>query len=360
VLVTFLGGDVDRPVVTGCVYNGIQPVPYTLPEKKTQSGIKTRSTPGGEGFNEILFDDEKGGELLSLRAQRDLVETVVKDRRSTVGGSTVTTIGADRKVEIQGADRLEVRGGLVTRVEGPSSAAVGGDSVSACAGNRQTEVAGNDVARIEGGHTVMAKMFSHTLIGHGADEGHGLVYVNGDYRISAAQVLELAASKGIKLVCGESTIELGPKEIRLTAPTLTLKAAAVSCATEDNALQMGETIQLKGKEVKLFSEDASVVLDKDAKIDGALVKLNCGKKRPPPKQDDLNPDEKGDIVFQVKSHVPDDGGEPPILVIATPEGKLIEKQADADGKVTLEGKKGDRFHLVDVRRGKQSLSKRPG
>jgi type VI secretion system secreted protein VgrG len=66
VVVTFLGGDVDRPLITGCVPNAINKPPFRLPEHKTQSGIRTQSTPGGDGFNELMFEDLKGLEQINL------------------------------------------------------------------------------------------------------------------------------------------------------------------------------------------------------------------------------------------------------------------------------------------------------
>src|SRR5690606_2699053 len=62
VIVSFLGGDPDRPIVTGCVYNGSNPTPYTLPDEKTKSTIKTNSSLGGGGSNELRFEDKKGSE----------------------------------------------------------------------------------------------------------------------------------------------------------------------------------------------------------------------------------------------------------------------------------------------------------
>jgi type VI secretion system secreted protein VgrG len=70
VVVSFLDGDPDRPLVTGCVYNAEQTVPYTLPDNRTQSGIKTDSSKGGGGFNEIRFEDKKGEELSRSRRRR--------------------------------------------------------------------------------------------------------------------------------------------------------------------------------------------------------------------------------------------------------------------------------------------------
>jgi type VI secretion system secreted protein VgrG len=359
VLVAFLGGDPDRPVVTGCLYNATHPPPFRLPESKTQSGIRTQSSPGGEGFNEILFDDKKGGELLALRAQRDLVTTVLNDRRTEVSGKQTASIARDREATVRGDDRLDVTGSLTTLVRGGASLSVGGSGSSVYAGSRGTAVAGDDVTRIEGGQTVLVTKFSTLMIGQGGDEANATVAVNGSYRLGAAQEIELSAKKRIRLRCGDSVIEIGPSEIKLSSPTLTLRAEkALSCAGNGNALDLGEAVQLKGDAIKLFSKDGSLVMDDDVKIDGRFVKLNCDKKRPPPRKESDGPEELGEITFRVDPQFESDDKAPITLVIATPDGTTIEKEADAAGEVKLQGKKGGHYVLVDVRKGKHSLSKR--
>src|SRR5690606_27366984 len=71
VAVTFVDGDVDRPIVTGCLYNDANQPPY-LPGEKTKSTIKSQSSPGGDGFNELRFEDAAGSEEIFLHAQKDL------------------------------------------------------------------------------------------------------------------------------------------------------------------------------------------------------------------------------------------------------------------------------------------------
>ena len=92
----FLEGDPDEPLVVGCVYNDKHMPPYDLPGDKSISGVKSNSTPGGSGFNEFIFDDKDGSELVRLHAQNDLESviendesrTVKKDREAEVGKTT--------------------------------------------------------------------------------------------------------------------------------------------------------------------------------------------------------------------------------------------------------------------------------
>ena len=79
VVVIFLEGDPDQPLVIGCVYNDKHMPPYDLPDDKTISGMKSNTTPDGNGFNEFVFDDEDGIELVRLHAQRDLDSIIEND-----------------------------------------------------------------------------------------------------------------------------------------------------------------------------------------------------------------------------------------------------------------------------------------
>jgi type VI secretion system secreted protein VgrG len=89
VIVDFLEGDPDRPLIVGRVYNAEQMPPYTLPGNQTQSGFKSRSSKGGgtENFNELRFEDKKGSEQIFLHAEKDMVVEVENDRNTTIGNN---------------------------------------------------------------------------------------------------------------------------------------------------------------------------------------------------------------------------------------------------------------------------------
>ncbi|HEV2522879.1 MAG TPA: type VI secretion system tip protein TssI/VgrG [Candidatus Acidoferrales bacterium] len=128
VIVDFLEGDPDQPIITGRVYNDKNMPPCTLPDHQTRSGIISRSTPNGSSstFNSIIFEDKKGSELLRIHAERSLTESVEADSREYVGNDRLASIGHDRKTHIKEHDNLHIEGHSRLLIEGDSSIHVQG------------------------------------------------------------------------------------------------------------------------------------------------------------------------------------------------------------------------------------------
>ncbi|MFO7567815.1 MAG: type VI secretion system tip protein TssI/VgrG [Enhygromyxa sp.] len=140
VVVEFIEGDPDRPLITGCVHNGESPTSVALPEAKTQSTIRTRSSPGGAGFNELRFEDAAGGEEIFVHAQRDLREQVGHDRSST--------IGRHRSETIRGSHRQIVHGRQVQVVDQTRSATIRGEETLINEKSRTTTVYGEELLEV--------------------------------------------------------------------------------------------------------------------------------------------------------------------------------------------------------------------
>ena len=142
VVVDFLEGDPDRPLITGSVYNADQMPPYALPGEKTKSTTKTNSSIGGKGFNEIRFEDKKGEEQIFVHGEknadiriksdrrewvgndrhlvvaRDQVEKVERDRHAEVIRDEVVKVGQDRHVTVIGMETVAVQGTHSFKVTG--------------------------------------------------------------------------------------------------------------------------------------------------------------------------------------------------------------------------------------------------
>lgn len=134
VVVTFVQGDVDRPLVLGTVYNAAAPFPFPLPSSATQSGWRTRSTPGGNGGNELQFEDAAGSERIYVHAQRDLEEEVLHDHHSDVTHDRTLRVGGDRYVAVSGNSIQTVEKSHAVTIQGDMILHVVGRHIVQCDG----------------------------------------------------------------------------------------------------------------------------------------------------------------------------------------------------------------------------------
>lgn len=113
VIVEFIDGNPDRPIVTGCVYNGHNPLPYSLPGEKSKSTIKTNSTKGGGGFNEIRFEDKAGSEEIYIHAQKDQTVEILNNLKTTIKNDETRTVQSGNRLTklSSGDDTLELTAG---------------------------------------------------------------------------------------------------------------------------------------------------------------------------------------------------------------------------------------------------------
>lgn len=109
VIVSFLEGDPDQPLITGSVYNGEQVVPYNLPKEQTKSTMKSDSSKGHGGFNELRFEDKKGSEQIFLHAQKDMDWRVKNDAREWIGKDRHLIVKGKQKELVEGDKHLNVK-----------------------------------------------------------------------------------------------------------------------------------------------------------------------------------------------------------------------------------------------------------
>ena len=135
VVVEFLEGDPDRPLITGSVYNNSQMPPYPLPANKTQSGIKSRSSKGGQPahFNEIRFEDKKGSEQVYIHAEKNLDTSVENCESHSVGANRTKTIGHDETTHVK-HNRTETVDHNETVTVGKDILITAGDSITLTVG----------------------------------------------------------------------------------------------------------------------------------------------------------------------------------------------------------------------------------
>jgi type VI secretion system secreted protein VgrG len=164
VLVAFMDGNPDLPVVVGRAYNGTARVPYSLPAEKTLSYWRTSSTPGGEGYSELVFEDKKGAEYVRLRAEKDLHKLVRQDEVESTGASKTTSVGRNRTVTVGGADSTVVgkRQEIVVKdpegMKPPTTVTMEDGKITYSTGTASLTLDGDDIALdAEGSITIRSK-----------------------------------------------------------------------------------------------------------------------------------------------------------------------------------------------------------
>ena len=109
VIVDFIEGDPDRPIITGRVYHGVNKPPYPLPDEKTKSTIKSNSSLGGSGSNEIRFEDKKGSEEVYIHGQKDLILMIENEKHQTIGSDETSNIGSSRDIIVAETNTLKAK-----------------------------------------------------------------------------------------------------------------------------------------------------------------------------------------------------------------------------------------------------------
>lgn len=220
VVVSFLDGDPDRPLVTGCVYNAEQTTPYGLPAAQTRSTVKSNSSKGGGGWNEVRFEDKAGEEELYLRAQKNMTVEVLDSQSVTVGNQRSAVIrNKDDLLTVQKGNRtIEVSAG---------------NEKHTVKGTRTLEIGGNEKHTNDADYTGQVK-------------GTYTLHVDGNLVIQAGGSVTIKAGAGISMTAGTS--------IDNTAgTTLTNKAGTVltSKAGAEQEIDGGGLVIVKGGLVKI-------------------------------------------------------------------------------------------------------------
>src|SRR5690554_3112321 len=180
VLVSFLEGDPDQPLVSGCLYNSAHPVPCELPEHKTRSLFKSLSSPGGNGFNELRIEDKAGEEQIFIHAQRDWGQNIQHDQRTRVGNERHERIEAnrytknlaeehhrthaDRRTEIKADDHLTVASNQHVKL-GQGQFIEAGQEIHLSSGMKVVLEAGSEITFKVGGSFVKLDPGGVTLVG---------------------------------------------------------------------------------------------------------------------------------------------------------------------------------------------------
>lgn len=200
VIVDFLEGDPDQPIIVGRVYNAECMPPYELEANKNLSGIKTLSTKGGEGFNELRFDDKKGEEQIFIHAERNFDVRIKKDRFEWVENDQHLIV-KNKKFEHVKVDRH-------TKVDQDDVVKLGRDQHVAMDGKRAVKIAQTESLTVQGNVTEVFQANQSTQI-------------TGSLYIKAANTV-IEATGGLTIMCGGSSVVIDPSGVTLKGPMVTL------------------------------------------------------------------------------------------------------------------------------------------
>jgi len=225
VIVEFLEGDPDRPIITGRVYNAEQMPPYELPANMTQSGIKTRSSKGGgsDDYNEIRFEDKMGSELLLIHAQKDKQVDVEHDRTENVGNDESITIGHDRTEEVKNDENITI--------DHDRTELVKNDETITIQGNRTETVMKNESITISQSRTETVGQSEDVTIGESRTVTIGesetatigesqTVTIGESQTVTVGESITVTAGMEITLTAGANVISMGPEGISLTSSAM--------------------------------------------------------------------------------------------------------------------------------------------
>ncbi|MDA9993701.1 type VI secretion system tip protein VgrG [Burkholderiales bacterium] len=319
VLVAFLNGDPDYPIVSGAIYNAQKMPPYPLPVNKTRSGLKTRSSKDGgvDNANELYFEDKKGEEEVYFQAEKDFLRQVKHDDQLVVGNDQNIEIKGNRTETVkEGDEKLTIEKGArtVSIESGDDSLTIGkgdrliqienGDQIDKVdKGNRMTTIgAGNDTLSItkgaqttsilkdyklevkEGSYSLSLDKGSKTVTTFGNDtlkitKGNRVVnldagsyevkLVKGDYSTTTdlGKIISKATG-GIELSVGPNSIKIDQSGITLKGVNLTLDgSAAITLKSTGTVTVQGSMLQVNGEAMTEIKSSGVVT------VQGALVTI---------------------------------------------------------------------------------------
>ncbi len=275
VLVDFLEGDPDRPIITGRVYNADQMPPYALPAKKTQTGTKTRSSKGGgpANFNEIRFEDLKGSEQLFIHAEKNQDIEVENDETHWVGHDRTKTIDHDETTHVK-HDRTEtVDNNETITVHANRTETVDMNETITIHQNRTETVDANETITIGANRTRTVALNEIVTVGLTRTHTVGVneaitVGAAQEVTVGAAQAITVGANRAIQVggsqsqsIGADASMDVGGSEAR------NVGAGRSTSIGADDALSIANSLVIDaGDSITIKVGSASISMEKDGTI----------------------------------------------------------------------------------------------
>lgn len=226
VIVDFLEGDPDRPIITGRVYNAEAMPPFALPDGAVVSGIKS-DTHKGSGYNEISMDDSPGKEKFTIHAQynmgttveNDSTQAVLNNRSANVSVNDSLSVGSNRSMDVGSNESVSVKADRTKKVGANETTDVGAKKSDKVGTDHVLTVGVNQDVSVGGNQTISAKG-------------------NQDVKVSGNQTLDAAANMDLK--AGANLTATGGAQVSVSAPTISISAdATVTISAGGSSIEVG-------------------------------------------------------------------------------------------------------------------------
>ncbi|KWO10991.1 type IV secretion protein Rhs [Burkholderia cepacia] len=305
VVVDFLNGDPDEPIVTGRVYNGEKMPPWGLPGSATQSGLLSRSSPGGtsEHANAFRFEDKKGAEQLWMHAERNFDAETELDHSLSVGNNHTHTVGNDETMQVKNNRQRSVGQNETVNIGQNRVAQIGANETHGVVGNRTRTVGQNETvtiaanrdATIGGVHTETVAKAKTETIGEAKTLNVGQMYqtTSQDMKtlVASAHTEEIGtrtstiAKAHTHTVGGEHTVNVGANHTTNVQHQVLVNAGdqlALVCGMSSIVMKSDGTITIQGVNVASTGTNTHSVNGKtvtssataEHTVEGAVLKLN--------------------------------------------------------------------------------------
>jgi len=289
VVVDFLEGDPDQPIIIGRVYNAGQMPPYGLPGQAVVSGVKSNSTKGGGGYNEIVLDDTKGNELIRVHGQKDREKKIEHDERSNIGNDRTEGVGHDESITIGnnrtekvgvnenitiGSDRTESVGANEKITIGSNrTETVGANESITVALTRTRNVGVNEMVNVGGAQEITIGGLQALTVGLTRAKTIG---VSESVNIGTSQSVNIGTSQSVNVGTSQ-TVGIGTGQTINVGSDLseTVGGNQSDNVTGDRSAQVGKNDSLSvgkklvidaGDEIAITTGKASLLMKKDGTI----------------------------------------------------------------------------------------------
>lgn len=274
VIVEFLEGDPDQPIITGRVYNQNNMPPYGLPADKTKSTIKSNSSKGGGGSNEFRFEDLKGNEEIYLHGQKDWTIAIENDKNQTVGNNETLSVGNNRDKSV-GNDQSETIGNNKTIQVGTNHNETIGSNKTLQVGSNHSESIGSNMTITVGANlTETVAINSAETIGAAKELTIGAAYAE---TVGASKAVNVGKDESTNIGSNQST-SVGKDGSLTVGKNLVIDAGdsiVIKTGKAQISMKKDGTISIQGKDITLKGSGAiNIKASKNVVIKGKKILEN--------------------------------------------------------------------------------------